>query len=426
MVASSAAASADTLPTAAGTGKSYPTVTIAKGKARLFYDGNPLVFGGAVAAVTGRPAQCDVVEVKSDVGKLIGWGVFNAESMFRVRILAFASEEPLGASRDIGCVVEARVRTARAARAAIGLPSAATDAYRCVNGEGDRLSGLVVDVFGTTVGVSSSALWVESHRPAVEAALRRAFGDEYAIVWRLSDGRLQQDGWGEEEAAEEAGAERADVPPPLQITELGLKYYVQPHIGQKTGFYCDQRENREAVRRLAAGKTVLDMFCYSGGFALNAAAGGAAAVTAVDSSQGAVDAGAANAEANGLRVAFEKADALKWMEAAVARGEKYDMVILDPPKLAPNKKSLPRALGRYRRINALGLQLVAPGGLLLTFSCSAAMTHGGGFVDMVRGAALQVARPVTLLRALSAAADHVVNPAYPEGAYLTGGVFFCP
>jgi PUA-like domain len=234
---------------------SLPSVTIAKGKARLFWDGNPLVFGGAVASVQGKPGPCDIVEVKADTGKLMAWGVYNADSMFRVRILALASE-PLSATRDIGEVVEARVKTAIAARAAVGLPSDSTDAYRCVNGEGDRLSGLVIDVYAKTVGVSSSALWVEAHRDTIEAAIGQAFGADYNIIWRLSDGRLQQDGWVNPSAttvisssstadvdsidddsieAEAAVAVvRKELPPPTEIKEWSIKYLVQPQVGQKT------------------------------------------------------------------------------------------------------------------------------------------------------------------------------------------------
>jgi PUA-like domain len=252
--ASTSISSSSSSSTSSSSGSSLPSVTIAKGKARLFWDGNPLVFGGAVASVQGKPGPCDIVEVKADTGKLMAWGVFNADSMFRVRILAFASE-PLGATRDIGEVVEARVKTAIAARAAVGLPSDSTDAYRCVNGEGDRLSGLVIDVYAKTVGVSSSALWAEAHRETIEAAIGRAFGADYNIIWRLSDGRLQQDGWVNPSASSSSSSAadvdnvdddsteatdaavavlKKELPPPTEIKEWGIKYLVQPQVGQKT------------------------------------------------------------------------------------------------------------------------------------------------------------------------------------------------
>ncbi|CAM9552289.1 unnamed protein product, partial [Phaeothamnion confervicola] len=170
------------------------TVVLAGGKARLFREGNPLVYGGAIANVLGSPAPGDVVDVIDGKKNLIGWGVFNGESMYRVRMMARRGEAA-AAHRDLSKLLRMRLTSAKAARAAIGLPSPATTAYRCVNGEGDRLSGLVVDVYGDIVCVSSSALWVEVHQEAVLAAVSAVFGDGFEVVWRRSEGRLEQDGW---------------------------------------------------------------------------------------------------------------------------------------------------------------------------------------------------------------------------------------
>ncbi|CAM9310955.1 unnamed protein product [Scytosiphon promiscuus] len=426
-------------------------VVVARGKARLFWDGNPLVYGGAISRVEGDPIAGDVVDVIDSSGKFIAWGVFNPDSMYRVRVLAREGESAAD-SRDVGAVVKERLLTARDARRAIGIPNAKTDTYRLVNGEGDRLSGLVIDVFAGVVGVSSSAVWVEAFRPEIEAALGEVFGtDATEIIWRRSDGRLQQDGWkgnnsgagagagaaettgagGAEEKLDGEGAKvaarrlRSDAPTTV-VREHGLEYEVRPQFGQKTGFYCDQRESREAIRELSKDKNVLDMFCYSGGFALNAAAGGARRVVAVDSSQPALEEAQVNAARNSLEAVteFVKDDALSFMKTAQAKGEKYDVVIVDPPKLAPNKKALPRATSRYKRLNAAALELVAPGGILVTFTCSAAMTQGGGFVGVVQSAAATAGRTITLLKTVGPAADHVTNPCYPEGAYLTGAFFY--
>ncbi|CAM9148063.1 unnamed protein product [Pylaiella littoralis] len=452
-------------------------VVVARGKARLFWEGNPLVYGGAVSRVEGGPVAGDVVDVIDSSGQFIAWGVYNPDSMYRVRVLAKEGEAAAEA-RDVRAVVKERLVTARDARRAIGIPNANTDTYRLVNGEGDRLSGLVVDVFAGVVGVSSSAVWVETFRADIEGALEQVLGaDATEIIWRRSDGRLQQDGWkgngsGDEDsaaAAAAAGAEataagaggdgkvaeaaaaaansagespegagseeegrkveerrlRSDAPTTV-VRELGLEYLVRPQFGQKTGFYCDQRESRAAVRELSAGKNVLDMFCYSGGFSLNAAAGGALRVTAVDSSQPALEEAEINAARNNLvgLTEFIKDDALKFMKQAKSNGDKYDMVVLDPPKFAPNKKSLPRATSRYKRLNAAALELIAPGGILVTFTCSAAMTQGGGFVGVVQSAAAAARRTITLLKTVGPAADHVTNPCYPEGAYLTGAFFY--
>ncbi|CAM9286628.1 unnamed protein product [Hapterophycus canaliculatus] len=265
-------------------------VVVARGKARLFWDGNPLVYGGAISRVEGDPMAGDVVDVIDSSGKFIAWGVFNPDSMYRVRVLAREGEAAAD-SRDVGAVVKERLMTARDARRAIGIPNANTDTYRLVNGEGDRLSGLVIDVFAGVVGVSSSAVWVEAFRPEIEAALGEVFGaDATEVIWRRSDGRLQQDGWKGNTpgagagpgpgaaAAETTGREgdadekrqgegkevaarrlRSDAPTTV-VREHGLEYEVRPQFGQKTaGFYCDQRESREAVRELSSGKNVLDM-----------------------------------------------------------------------------------------------------------------------------------------------------------------------
>ncbi|CAN0025168.1 unnamed protein product [Discosporangium mesarthrocarpum] len=168
------------------------------------------------------------------------------------------------------------------------------------------------------------------------------------------------------------------------------------------------------------------MFCYSGGFALNAALGGATEVVAVDSSESALEAGRNNAERNGLgdKIRFHRSDALQFMQAVAAEGMQFDLVVLDPPKLAPSKKALSRATTRYKRLNAAALRLVAPGGLLMTFTCSAAMTQSGGFLTMVQSAAVTAGRTVTLMRTCGAAADHVSNLCYPEGSYLTGATLY--
>ncbi|CAN0344389.1 unnamed protein product [Ascophyllum nodosum] len=396
--------------------------------------------------------------------------------MYRVRVLA-REGEPLANTRDVETLVRARLRTARDTRRVVGIPNADTNTYRLVNGEGDRLSGLVVDVFADVIGVSSSAVWVEAFRSEVEAALRQEFGAEATtIVWRRSDGRLQQDGWKGTGATTDA-AGRGDSPVGLEVAaacptagfegdggraggawdenvggggkkrgfrddvpatvvrELGLEYEVRPQFGQKTGFYCDQRESREAVRKLSQGKTVLDMFCYSGGFALNAAVGGASRVLAVDSSQPALEEARINAGRNGLdrMVEFVKDDALAFMKArrahshasaAATTGDRFGVVVLDPPKLAPSKKSMANATSRYRRLNAAAIKLVQPGGILVTFTCSAAMTQSGTFVGTVQSAAAAAGRTLTLLRTVGPAADHVTNPCYPEGVYLTGAFFY--
>ena len=218
------------------------------------------------------------------------------------------------------------------------------------------MTGLVIDIFGSTVVIQSSALWVEHHRVAIEAALDLTLIDQtYTYLWRQADVRLKQDGYfdilpnkGNRRNSTDIKAWPYDDTPeeePVVILENGVKYLVRPDDGQKTGFYCDQRENRRMIKELSYNKTVLDTYCYSGGFSINAALGGATSVTYVDSSQAALDTANHNSILNQVDhiVKGHKSDALDYMLSMLTQGEQYDIVICDPPKLAPTRSSLDRA-----------------------------------------------------------------------------------
>eukprot|EP00966_Prymnesium_polylepis_P048498 1123002-Prymnesium_polylepis.1 len=404
-------------------------VRLAGGKARLFKGGNPIVYGGAVGAVDGDPQPGAVVDVVDGAGGLIGWGVFNPHSMYRVRLLATDEESLLG-HRDVTELLRHRLTAAVQLRAACGLPCESTTAYRLVNSEGDRISGLTVDMFGSTAVAVTSALWLEQRRDEVVAVLQSLPGvDE--VVWRRSDGRLQQDGW-EKAKADDGQEHHAAAPPPpapqvgnVEVYESGLRFLVSPALGQKSGFYCDQRDNRRLLAEVCAGKAVLDLFCYSGGFSISAGAAGAASCLGIDSSAGAIEMARRNAALNGLDGVcdFVQADVHKFVsgrdDAGAPDAAGYDVVICDPPKLAPSVKDLPRATRKYRTLNRGAMRAVKRGGLLLSCSCSAAMTQGGGFIKVLQEAALAEGRSLTVLRVSGAAPDHVINPGCPESAYLT-------
>ena len=205
------------------------------------------------------------------------------------------------------------------------------------------------------------------------------------------------------------------------VIENGAKYAVDPEDGQKTGFYSDQRDNRMIIRNIASGKSVLDTFCYSGGFSVNAALGGAKRVVSVDSSQPALDTAQKNLQLNNVEnvVQLIKADALDAMKSLLTNNEQFDIVICDPPKLAPTRASLDRAKSKYIKINTLGMSLVKPGGLLMTCTCSAAMTQSGEFRKMLMESAQKAKRDITILSSTGPGLDHPVHIAYPEGEYLT-------
>ena len=236
--------------------------------------------------------------------------------------------------------------------------------------------------------------------------------------------------WAAAEADDAGGS--ADAPPadglglPERVTvvESGVRFNVALRSGQKTGFYCDQRDNRARIRAAAAGARVLDLCCYSGGFAIAAALGGAASVTGVDSSAAAIALARENAALNGVPASvcdFVVADVLDFLHDKLASGAagSYDIIILDPPKLAPNRAALPRAAGRYRRLNEAAARLVAPGGMLLSCSCSGAMTQSGEFPGLVADAAAAAGRSAALLGVSGAAQCHVRAAGYPESNYLT-------
>ncbi|XP_038901472.1 ribosomal RNA large subunit methyltransferase I isoform X2 [Benincasa hispida] len=401
--------------------KGLAKVVLKKGKAQLFKDGSPMVYSGAVDRIIGRPPPKtgDVVLVADGTEKPIGWGLYNSVSMFSVRLMQLEEE----AARDSSCtlnmekMIETRINTARELRKNLGLPSASTNAYRLVNSEGDRLSGLIIDVFGDLAVVASSAAWVEKYKAEIEDCVREI--DEINHVkWRPSMDILKEEGI---DASELKDTNPSTCPERTKVTENDIFYAISLE-GQKTGFYADQRENRHFISTISEGQKVLDLCCYSGGFSLNAIRGGAINVTGIDSSLPALELAKENVILNSMdpeRISFLKADATAFMKDALSRNESWDIVILDPPKLAPRKKVLQTASGMYRTLNSLAMQLTRKGGLLMTCSCSGAMTQSGMFLQILQGAASMAKKKITVLRQAGAACDHPVDPSYPEGAYLS-------
>lgn len=433
---------------AAAAQEGSPRVTLARGKARLFWGGNPIVFGGAVADVTPGAKTGDAVLVTDHAGAPLGWGTLNTTSMYRVRMLAGAAEAAAQPqlALNVDATVGARVRAATALRHRLGLPSTQTDTYRLLNSEGDRLSGLVADVFGPYVVAACSAAWAEQRRGVIAAQLLAATPTAKAVLWRPSAELLKKEGlpegsaqpcyftreggehalptnWSTDGASDGAGAA---LPSRVRVMENGVAYLVSLQSGQKTGSYCDQRENRQRVRAASSGARVLDLCCYSGGFSLSAALGGATSVTGVDSSAAALALATENAALNHVSAIcqFVQADVMEYLVEAQTRSKQtYDVVILDPPKLAPSRDVLAKAAGRYRRLNSLAASLVAPGGMLLTCTCSGAMTQSGTFAALAADAAAAVGRHAALLAQAGPAACHVTTPAYAEGNYLTACFF---
>ena len=409
-------------------------------QSRAFRDGNQLVFTRAIQAADLNTRTGDLVQISVDNGDIsapvcLGYGVYNPDSLYKVRFLCHRYLQPAlyqsiqsHPSNAMPLILHHHLKFALSSRQTLGLPNEDTDTYRLVHGEGDSLSGLAMDVIANrVVVVMSSAAWCQIHQAAIVEAVQQVLPG-LEVVWRETPSRLQQDGYHDTlEATDETAADC-----PVLSRENGIVFQTFPwQSGQKTGVYCDQRENRWNLAKLCRDKTVLDLCCYHGGFSLNALVHGMAThSTGVDSSQDAIDICLENARLNNCedRADFVRADITTFLQDTSGERE-YDVVVLDPPKLAPNVSGLDKARRKYHSFNRDAIKLVNSrhGGLLLTCTCSAAMTQKDGgqyFLGMVQGAALAAGRQVTLLRVSGAAPCHTQSPiSWPAGAYLTAALF---
>eukprot|EP00890_Picochlorum_soloecismus_P002131 jgi/Picsp_1/2919/NSC_01144-R1_ribosomal rna large subunit methyltransferase i-like len=411
-----------------------PQVVLKGGKAKLFSGDykSPIVYGGAIDCVIGKPTPHigDLVLVQNGKRETIGFGFYNPCSMYRVRMLQTVDEMPEANALKLGDkatlddyvkhIILSRIKSARELRSILIGKSADVEdnsltTYRMINSEGDRLSGLVVDVISNIAVVHSSAAWVEQWRDDIEQYILQAAADVDKIVWRRAENMLKMEGIEFEESDENHDADELSV-----AHEFGAKFFVSP-FGQKTGFYADQRDNRQFIRSISKGKSVLDICCYSGGFSIHAALGGATSVIGVDSSSSAIDLAKKNSLLNNVESCAEfcREDATKFMQEALKQGKQWDIVILDPPKLAPSKGLLKKAMRKYVALNAAAMKLVNPGGILMTCSCSGAMNSSGEFTRVIQMASQRAQVSATIILKRGAGLDHCLDPGYPEGEYLT-------
>jgi 23S rRNA (cytosine1962-C5)-methyltransferase len=358
--------------------------------------------------VPAEHAPGTLVEVVDRDGRFAARGIYNRKSEIAVRVL---TEDPDVQLDD--AFFDAALDRAIAFRRKDLRLDRVTDAYRLVNSEGDGLSGLVADRMGRFIVVQLfSAGWFRKLGWLLPALSRRF--DGATVLVRADEAAERREGFHVRDFTAERLGEKGLR---TTVTEAGLRFHVDLGRGQKTGFFCDQRDHRARVRGLAAGKKVLDLFSYTGGFALNAALGGAARVTAVDLDEKAVTLARENAVLNRLDVAFHHADAYRFLRAEVRGGGLHDLVIADPPKFAAGKQEIAAALDRYRDLNELAVRALAPGGTLITCSCSGAVSEKR-FLEAVLAGARRARIRIELLETGGAAPDHPLRPEFPEGRYL--------
>ncbi len=400
-LAEGCAAGVDGVPTA--------TVVVKPGRARPFFGRHPWVLDSAVLSIDGSPADGDVVDLVTHDRTFIARGLWNSSSRLRVRLYAFDAATRL----DSG-LWRKRIESAVALRRSLGLDDR-EGAARIVNSEGDDLSGLIVDRYGDYLAVQVTALAMAGRLDAVCDSLEESLRPRGILLRGAERGLSKLEGLHLADRLVRGTAPSG----PVFVREHGLRFGVDLTEGQKTGYYLDQRENRQAAARHARGRRVLDMFCYSGGFAVACAvSGGARSVLAVDSSAKAAALAKANAELNGAAaVSVETADAFEKLDALAAAGERFDMVVLDPPKFARSRASIDDALRAYHRINRVAVGLLEPGGILVTCSCSGSVSRDD-FLEMLSGVAQRSGRPIQLLEIRGAAPDHPVSASCLEGEYL--------
>jgi 23S rRNA (cytosine1962-C5)-methyltransferase len=382
-----------------------------KGRERSLKRRHPWVFSGAVQKASGEPKSGDAVELRDAAGNPLAVAAFSPESQIRARVWSFDPKEAVDAAFF-------RARLARALALREALPASRhTNALRLVHGESDGLPGLIVDRYADVLVAQFLAAGVERWRETILDLLAELTA--CAAIFERSDAEVRA----LEGLQPRVGFFRGDRNAArCPIVEYGLNFRVDVAQGQKTGFFLDQRENRQRVRSLAAGRTVLDGFCYTGGFSIAALAGGAARVSAIESSGPALEVARENLAANPLdaaKVNFMQADVFSELRTQRDRGARFDMVVLDPPKFAPTAAQARNAARAYKDINLLALKLLAPGGLLATFSCSGGVSPEL-FQSIVAGAALDAGADAKIIERFGAAADHPVALEFPEGEYLKG------
>jgi 23S rRNA (cytosine1962-C5)-methyltransferase len=364
---------------------------------------HPWIFQKMVDKPAVRPKPGSLVDIVDNTGAWVGRGFYNGHSRISLRVLTEDPDEAIDQAwfvRKIGEAAALRRHTLRL--------DEETDAWRVVHSEGDGLSGLVVDRYGDLLVVEFFSAGMFRHREWIYAALKEAFPG--CRFYSFAEEHVQKQ--------ESFDFRAPEAPAPSVITEHGLKFRASPGSGHKTGFFADQRDNRELLSRYTAGKRVLDICCNSGGFAIYAKArGGAEEVTGIDLDEEILEVAKKNAQLNDAKIRFVQADLFPWLREAQQKGEQWDVVVLDPAKMTRDREQVIPALKKYNDMNKLAMSVTRPGGLLLSCSCTGLVSEEE-FLDMLRRAAFFAGRQAQVLKVSGAGGDHPYMAHVKESRYL--------
>ena len=368
---------------------------------------HPWIFSGAIQTMEGELKDGDWVEVKGSKNKTLAYG-HHQKGSITIRVLSFENERP----RSDFWVK--KIKAAYALRASSHLPNEYTNCYRLIHAEGDGLPGLVIDIYNGVAVVQAHSAGMQTDREEISNALKNVFDEGiHAIYYKNAAKEGSKDG----EYLFGMGVV------PHVVNEHGNKFYVDWELGQKTGFFLDQRENRNLLGEFSKGKKVLNTFCYTGGFSVYALQAGAEVVHSVDASEKAVVLTRKNIELNGFDPIKHECYTLDTFEFLKDKKDVYDVIILDPPAFAKHKEAKHQAMKGYQRLNAEAMRTIKSGGIIFTFSCSQVVDRQL-FYDTVVSAAIQAGRQIKVLHHLSQPADHPVSIFHSEGEYLKGLVLY--
>lgn len=389
----------------------YPKLKLRAGREKSLLHRHPWVFASAIEEIKGAPEAGDTVVIKGADGKALGLASYSPNSQIRARMWTFDADATIGTeffANRIARALELRSES---------IPAGSTSAMRLIHGESDGLPGLIVDSYNDTLVIQVTTPGIEAHRKEIIEILSKIEG--VSGIYERSDVDVRE----LEGLKPVTGLVWGEAPEnPMTIEENGLKFQVDLVNGQKTGFFLDQRDNRQWLRGLVKGKSVLNCFCYTGAFSVYAFAGGAEKVLSMDSSDSAMEQVAVNLALNGFGDSDSElmtADVFTALRKFRDSRRSFDVIILDPPKFAPTVSQAEKAARGYKDINLLAFKLLNPGGLLFTFSCSGGVSRDF-FQKIVTGAALDAGVDARIIAQLSQAADHPIALNFPEGAYLKG------